>query len=140
MDTCATEHAQLKPLLDVLISVIKEQLVRVDTFNLIRCASGMESWRSGLTESNEDNIASAVEWVEQTTPQTTPFKTNVVEGLIMAISHSDAEHVYLLTHGNCSLRAFDLLMEKVSATLVMSHDLHMTTGAALPNPSPCDSL
>ncbi len=113
MDTCATEHAQLKTYLDVLVSVIKDQLVNVDEFNLIRCTAGAETWRNSLTETSKDNISSAIEWVGETTPQTTPFKTNVVEGLAKALAHSNAESVYLFAHGEGTLRAFDLLLEKV---------------------------
>ena len=113
MDTCATENAPLKSFLDVVVSTVREQLVHVDEFNIIRCSSSMEVWRSGLTEKTEENIVSAIEWVEETTPQITPFKTNVVEGIIKALAHSNAEYVYLFAHGECTLRAFDLLMEKV---------------------------
>lgn len=112
-DTCATEHAQLKPFLDVLVSVTNEQLSRVDEFNLICCSNCVETWKDGLTQSNEENIASAVQWIEQIKPQTTPFKTNIVEGIVKALAHSEAEGVYLLAHGDCTLRAVDLLLEKV---------------------------
>lgn len=118
MDTCCTKHAQLKPYLDVVASVTKEQLSRVDAFNLICCSNGVETWKQGLTEASEENIAHAVQWVEQTTPQTTPFKTNVVEGVVQALAHSDTKSVYLISHGDCSLRAFDLLLEKVSASRI----------------------
>lgn len=113
LDTCATEQAQLKPFLDVAISVINEQLIRVDEFNLLCCSNEMESWKQGLTPTNDDNTASAVQWVEQTTPQTTPFKTNIIEGIVKALAHSEADAVYLLAHGECTLRALDLLLEKV---------------------------
>lgn len=113
LDTCATEHDQLKPFLDMAVSVINEQLIRVDEFNLLRCSNGVELWKEGLTQTSNDNIASAVQWVEQTTPQTTPFKTNVVEGTVKALAHSEADAVYLLADGDCTLRAFDLLLEKV---------------------------
>lgn len=114
LDSCATEHDQLRPFLDVAAAVTREQLGRVDEFNMIRCCNGVESWQTGLVESREDNIASAVQWMEDTTPQTVPFKTNIVEGLLRALAHSDAQGIYLLTHGDCTLRAFDLLLEKVS--------------------------
>ena len=113
LDTCAAETSQLKPFLDVAISVIKEQLIRVDEFNLIRCSNEMELWKEGLTQTSDDTIASAVQWVEQTMPQTTPFKTNIVEGIMKALAHSEADAVYLLSHGDCTLRALDLLLEKV---------------------------
>lgn len=113
LDTCTTEHAQLKPFLDVAVSVINEQLIRVAEFNLLRCSSGMEAWKEGLVQTTDDNIASAIQWVEQTTPQTTPFKTNVVEGITKALAHSEADAVYLFAHGDCTLRAMDLLLEKV---------------------------
>ena len=113
MDTCVSEHVQLEPFLDVLTSTIQDQLSHVDEFNLIRCSNGMEVWQEYLTQNSEENIASAVEWVKQTTPQTTPFKTNVVEGLVKALAHSSADHIYLFAHHEGTLRAFDLLMEKV---------------------------
>lgn len=113
LDTCATEHAQLKPFLDVAISVIKEQLIRVDEFNLICCSNEMRLWKEGLAQTSDNTVASAVQWVEQTTPQTMPFKTNIVEGIMKALSHSEADAVYLLSHGDCTLRALDLLLEKV---------------------------
>lgn len=113
MDTCATEHAQLKPFLEVLVSTIREQLVHVEEFNLIRCVDGAQKWRQGLTENTEENITNAIQWVEQTTPQTTPFRTNVVEGLVMALAHLEAEAVYILAHKEDTLRAFELLLDKV---------------------------
>ena len=114
MDSCCTKHAQLKPYLDTVVSVTKEQLSRVEEFNLICSCSGVEVWKpGGMVQASQDNIDSAVRWVEQTKPQTTPFKTNVVEGLVQALSHSEAKGVYLVAHGDCSLRAFDLLLEKV---------------------------
>ena len=116
LDTCSTEHAQLKPFLDIAVSVISEQLSRVEQFNLISCSNGMECWREGLTQSSDESIAEAVQWVEQVKPQTTPFKTNIVEGIVNALAHSDAEAIFLLIHGDCTLRAFDLIMEKVRGT------------------------
>lgn len=118
LDTCVSKDAQLKPFLDMAVSVTKEQLCRVDEFNVICCSNGMEMWNTGLTQSNEENIASAVQWVEDTTPQTTPFKTNVVEGIVKALAHSEAEGIYLLANGECTLRAIDLLLDKVTCCIV----------------------
>lgn len=114
LDSCTTEHAQLQPFLNVAVDVTKEQLSRVEQFNIIRCCSGVESWQAALAESTEENVASAVQWIEDTEPQTVPFKTNIVEGVLKALTHSDAQGIYLLTQGDCTLRAFDLLLEKVS--------------------------
>ena len=36
MDSCTTEHAQLKPFLDVACDVIKEQFIHVEKFTVIR--------------------------------------------------------------------------------------------------------
>ena len=36
MDSCATEHAQLKPFLDVACDVIREQFIHVEKFTVIR--------------------------------------------------------------------------------------------------------
>ena len=113
LDTCTTEHAQLKAFLDVAVAVINEQLSRVDEFNIICCSNGFEGWNAGLTPTSDENIASAVEWVGHTMLQTTPFKTNVIDGVVKALSHSTAEAIYLFTHGDCTLRAFDSLVEKV---------------------------
>lgn len=113
LDTCTTEHAQLKAFLDVSVTVINEQLSRVGEFNIICCSHGFEGWKEGLTPVSDENIASAVEWVGHTMPQTTPFQTNVIDGVVKALSHSTAEAIYLLTNGDCTLRAFDSLVEKV---------------------------
>ena len=117
LDTCSTEHAQLKPFLDAVVSVVSEQLTRVDQFNLISCSDGMECWREGLTRSSDESVAEAVQWVEQVKPQTTPFKTNIVEGLLKALAHSDAEAIFLLVHGDCTLRAFNMILEEVKGPL-----------------------
>ena len=36
MDSCATEHAQLKPFLDVACDVIREQFIHLEKFTVIR--------------------------------------------------------------------------------------------------------
>lgn len=36
MDSCATEHAQLKPFLDVACNVIREQFIHIEKFTVIR--------------------------------------------------------------------------------------------------------
>ena len=36
MDSCATEHAQLKPFLDVACDVIREQFIHVEKFTVVR--------------------------------------------------------------------------------------------------------
>ena len=117
LDSCATEHAQLRPFLDVAISVAKEQMVRMEQFNIICCCNGVETWRDSLTESGGEAVTGAVEWLQQLQPQTVPFKTNIVEGLVKALGHSEAQAVYLLSQGDCTLRAFDLLLEKVSVSV-----------------------
>jgi ABC-type branched-subunit amino acid transport system substrate-binding protein len=114
LDTCATDHVQLKPFLDVAVLAVTEQLIRVDEFNLISCSNEMESWKEDLIQTSDDSIASAVQWVEQIKPQTTPFKTNIVEGIMKALAHSEADAIYLFAHGDCTLRALDLLLEKVN--------------------------
>ena len=37
MDSCVTEHAQLKPFLDVACDVLRDQLTHVKKFTVIRC-------------------------------------------------------------------------------------------------------
>lgn len=37
-------------------------------------------------KTTSETIANAVEWVEQTPPQTPPIRTNIVEALIKALS------------------------------------------------------
>ena len=113
VDACITEHAQLKPFLEVLISIIKEQLIHVEQFNIISCIEGVQKWRQELTDSTEENIADAIHWVEHTRSETTPFRTNVGEGLVMALAHSDAEAVYIFSHKEDTLRSFELLQDKV---------------------------
>ena len=118
MDICASEHTQLEPFLDVLVSTIREQLVHVDQFNLIKCTDDLQKWRQGLTENTEENITNAIQWVEQTNPQTT-LGVNVVEGLVMALTHLEAEAVYILAHEEDTLRAFELLLDKVVTKIGM---------------------
>ena len=136
LDSCATEHAQLNSFLDVAVAATKEQLCRVESFNLIRCCSGVEAWSSGLREVSEDSISSAVQWLQDTKPQTVPFKTNVVEGVVKALAHSNTEGVYLLAQGDCTLRAFDLLLEKVCQ---LANQIHIViflllSGESFPHP------
>ena len=51
-----------------------------------RCTAGVECWKAELIKTTNETIANAVEWVEQTPPQTPPIRTNVVEALIKALS------------------------------------------------------
>ena len=112
-DTCAREEAQLKPFLEVLTSAIQEQVIHMDQFNLIRCTEGMQKWKEELTDCTEENITEAIQWIKQTEPQSTPFKTNVIEGLVVALAHSDAEAIYVFVNKEDTLRAFDIFLEKV---------------------------
>ena len=68
----------------------------------------------GLRESSSDNLEEAVKWVEQRQPRATPLNTSVVEAVGKALEHANSEAVYLLTHGEASMSAYDQLMEKVS--------------------------
>lgn len=51
-----------------------------------RCTSGVECWNAELVKVTSETIASAVNWVAQTPPQTPPIKTNIAEALIKALS------------------------------------------------------
>ncbi len=67
-----------------------------------------------MVDSNNGSITDAICWIQQTEPQKTPFKTNIVEGLILALAHSDAQAIYIFANKEDTLRALDGLQEKVS--------------------------
>jgi len=116
-DSCTDNTMQLQSFLDVLESTIKEQVVSKDMLNLIVCTEGMEKWRDGLSECTQENIMDAIHWVKQAEAQKTPFKTNVIEGLIGALAHSDAEAIYALAHREDTLRVYDTFLEKVTISI-----------------------
>lgn len=113
-DSCAQEREQLNPFLDILTSVLKEQVPHTKQFNLIRCTEGVQKWKDGIVDSTSGNISDAVCWIQQSQPQETPFKTNIVEGLIAALAHSDAQAIYIFANREDTLRAFAGIQEKVS--------------------------
>ena len=114
-DSCSEDNAQLKSFLQVLTSTVKEQLASKDKkLNLIMCTEGIQKWRDELTECTQENIMDAIHWVNQTETQKTSFKTNVIEGLIRAMAHSDAGAVYVLAHKEDTLRMYDTFLDKVN--------------------------
>ena len=67
-----------------------------------------------LVKTTSETIANAVEWVEQTPPQASPIRTNIVEAVIKALSLGEVSEI--LASYKIRLLIYNALRRRTTST------------------------
>ncbi|KAK4471384.1 hypothetical protein MN116_004817 [Schistosoma mekongi] len=107
IDTSTSMSSCIKFVKEKLIQLIYEQIKHKCRLNLVSFNSTINAWNDHLQSTNEDNLKSAIKWIETLTCNGT---TNTLKALQFALDDNLTEGIYLLTDGRPNQQPHTILL------------------------------
>ncbi|CAH3141058.1 unnamed protein product [Porites evermanni] len=121
LDVNTESESEFSTYLHALIQVLKEQVMFIAKFNLIRCAMDAQCWQDHAVNVTLDSMEGALNWIWDLNKIVPRSATATVEGIIKALADQHIEAVYLYTEGSASDESQEMLKRKIQGSRVPIH-------------------
>lgn len=121
LDVNTESESEFSTYLHALIQVLKEQVMFIAKFNLIRCAMDAQCWQDHAVNVTLDSMEGALNWIWDLNKIVPRSATATVEGIIKALADQHIEAVYLFTEGSASDGSQEMLKRKIQGSRVPIH-------------------
>ncbi|KAJ7325717.1 Von Willebrand factor A [Desmophyllum pertusum] len=129
LDVDTTSESEFSTYLHGLIQVLKEQVMFIAKFNLIRCAMDSDCWQEHAVNVTLDSMEGALNWIWDLKTTVPRSATCTVEGILKALADQHVEAVYLFTEGIASDGSQEMLRRKVDGCRVPIHVVSLNCNA-----------
>lgn len=121
LDVNTTSESEFSTYLHALVQVLKEQVMFLAKFNLIRCSMDVNCWQDHAISVTLDSMEGAMNWIWDLKASESRSSTSTVEGVLKAVADEHIEAVYLFTEGSVSDGSQEMLKRKVEGSRVPIH-------------------
>lgn len=121
LDMNTTSESEFSTYLHGLVQLLKEQVMFIAKFNLIRCAMDSDCWQEHAVNVTLDSMEGALNWLWDLKTTVPRSATCTVEGILKGLADQHIEAVYLFTEGSASNGSQEMLKRKIQGSRVPIH-------------------